>query len=115
MSVLVCPVCQGTMREVSKNGVLIDTCMQCRGVWLDRGELEKLANVVEENRGSWGGGRQSGSFLGGAAPQQRRDYDERRDDRRYPDRDDDDDDRRRRQLGYGAPQKKRKSFLDLFD
>lgn len=35
------------MKEVSKGGVLIDTCTQCRGVWLDRGELaprEELRN-----------------------------------------------------------------------
>lgn len=32
MSVLTCPVCQGVMKEVSKGGVLIDTCTQCRGV-----------------------------------------------------------------------------------
>jgi uncharacterized protein len=48
MSALSCPVCQGTMREISKEGVLIDTCTQCRGVWLDRGELEKLIGLVEQ-------------------------------------------------------------------
>ncbi len=47
MSILSCPVCQGAMREISKEGVLIDTCTQCRGVWLDRGELEKLVGVVD--------------------------------------------------------------------
>jgi uncharacterized protein len=42
MSVLTCPVCQGAMREYNRDGILIDSCTQCRGVWLDRGELEKL-------------------------------------------------------------------------
>lgn len=31
------------MREINHQGVLIDTCLECRGVWLDRGELEKIA------------------------------------------------------------------------
>jgi len=30
------------MREVEKNGVTVDICPSCKGVWLDRGELEKL-------------------------------------------------------------------------
>jgi Zn-finger nucleic acid-binding protein len=30
------------MREVEKAGVMIDICPDCKGVWLDRGELEKL-------------------------------------------------------------------------
>ena len=34
------------MKEVSRSGVVIDTCTRCRGVWLDRGELENLAAVV---------------------------------------------------------------------
>lgn len=42
MSALKCPVCSGAMREASRNGVMIDTCTRCRGVWLDRGELDKL-------------------------------------------------------------------------
>lgn len=43
MNFLTCPVCRGEMRETIREGVTIDTCSQCRGVWLDRGELEKLA------------------------------------------------------------------------
>ena len=97
MTVLNCPVCQGAMREVSRNGVLVDTCTQCRGVWLDRGELEKIASIVGEP--------EQKSFLGGAAPA--RSYDKRR----YDD-DDNDDDRRHRQ---GRPSDRRRSFLDFFD
>lgn len=42
-----CPVCDGViMREVEKNGVLIDVCPSCKGVWLDRGELDKLMRDV---------------------------------------------------------------------
>lgn len=30
------------MVEIDRDGVTIDRCEKCRGVWLDRGELEKL-------------------------------------------------------------------------
>lgn len=46
-----CPVCEGSrMREVEKNGILIDICPTCKGVWLDRGELDKLMQDVREVR-----------------------------------------------------------------
>lgn len=46
-----CPVCEGSrMREVEKDGILIDVCPTCKGVWLDRGELEKLMQGVREVR-----------------------------------------------------------------
>lgn len=39
-----CPV-DGTMLVVSeRSGVEIDYCPQCRGVWLDRGELDKIVD-----------------------------------------------------------------------
>ena len=37
-----CPVCASDLRAMDRSGVEIDYCPQCRGVWLDRGELEKL-------------------------------------------------------------------------
>ncbi len=38
-----CPVCIDTLLVMSeRQGVEIDYCPQCRGVWLDRGELDKL-------------------------------------------------------------------------
>lgn len=46
-----CPVCNDVrMREVEKDNVLIDVCPDCKGVWLDRGELEKLLQGVHEVR-----------------------------------------------------------------
>lgn len=43
---MLCPSCRtAEMDEVSKQGVLIDVCPQCRGVWLDRGELEKILSA----------------------------------------------------------------------
>jgi Zn-finger nucleic acid-binding protein len=38
-----CPRCGSTsLDERERNGVTVDVCPSCRGVWLDRGELEKL-------------------------------------------------------------------------
>ncbi len=39
---LVCPKCQGKMRNLERDGVTVDVCKQCRGVFLDRAELERL-------------------------------------------------------------------------
>ena len=42
-----CPLCLDQVLEpYIRSGIEIDVCPSCRGVWLDRGELEKLA--VEE-------------------------------------------------------------------
>ena len=38
-----CPVCTDVNLAMSdRQGIEIDYCPQCRGVWLDRGELDKL-------------------------------------------------------------------------
>lgn len=38
-----CPRCSGSpLTERDRDGVTIDVCTACRGIWLDRGELEKL-------------------------------------------------------------------------
>ncbi|GGX17444.1 TFIIB-type zinc ribbon-containing protein [Undibacterium macrobrachii] len=38
-----CPVCENTNLLMSeRQGIEIDYCPQCRGVWLDRGELDKI-------------------------------------------------------------------------
>jgi Zn-finger nucleic acid-binding protein len=39
---MTCPKCQGQMRQYERNGVTIDQCTECRGIFLDRGELERL-------------------------------------------------------------------------
>ena len=39
---MVCPACGGEMRTVAREGIEIERCTSCRGVFLDRGELEKL-------------------------------------------------------------------------
>ena len=43
-----CPSCANRLVEVERTGVLIDACPSCRGVWLDRGELDKI--LVAERR-----------------------------------------------------------------
>jgi uncharacterized protein len=37
-----CPVCQVPLAMSDRQGIEIDYCPQCRGVWLDRGELDKI-------------------------------------------------------------------------
>ena len=38
-----CPVCDGVnLKMAERQGVEIDYCPQCRGIWLDRGELDKI-------------------------------------------------------------------------
>lgn len=37
-----CPVCNVALTMTDRQGVEIDYCPKCRGVWLDRGELDKL-------------------------------------------------------------------------
>lgn len=43
-----CPVCKVPLVMSDRQGVEIDYCPQCRGVWLDRGELDK---IIERSRG----------------------------------------------------------------
>ncbi len=40
--VLRCPRCDAALTVSTRSGVEIDHCSSCRGVWLDRGELDKL-------------------------------------------------------------------------
>ena len=86
-----CPIDQAELVMSDRQGIEIDYCPQCRGVWLDRGELDKIiersaAEPAPRDRGAPAGD----------------------DGRRYErDRDYDDDRPRRRRRG---------SFLDeLFD
>ena len=42
---LTCPKCHGTMRQYERSGVHVDQCSECRGIFLDRGELERLIDA----------------------------------------------------------------------
>src|SRR3546814_10791642 len=44
---MLCPVCKVTLSISDRQGVEIDFCPQCRGVWLDRGELDKIVERSE--------------------------------------------------------------------
>jgi hypothetical protein len=97
------------MRTYERSGVTVDQCGDCRGIFLDRGELERLVDAEQ------------GWQRGHSAPRDR-DYERERERDRKPsfpnpfgDRDDDDDDDRRR-YSQGSHKKRKKSFFDeLFD
>lgn len=42
---LICPKCGSEMRSYERNGVLVDQCTGCKGLFLDRGELERLVDA----------------------------------------------------------------------
>jgi hypothetical protein len=46
MPLLMCPNDSTAMQTLERSGVQFDMCPSCRGVWLDRGELEKLMDAA---------------------------------------------------------------------
>ena len=90
-----CPICtDSTLVMTDRQGIEIDYCRSCRGVWLDRGELDKL---IERSAGAAAAAPQPAVMTMPAPPRQK-------------DWDDDDDYKR------GYPYKKKKSLLgELFD
>jgi Zn-finger nucleic acid-binding protein len=49
-----CPRCLTPMSTYERSGVVVDQCPDCRGLFLDRGELERL---VDAESGGWTGPR----------------------------------------------------------
>ena len=48
---MLCPVCPNVELKMSeRKGVEIDYCPKCRGVWLDRGELDKIVDLSAPDR-----------------------------------------------------------------
>ncbi len=90
-----CPSCNEFLVMADKNGVEIDYCPKCRGIWLDKGELEKImerTNQHYSNRDNY-----------------EKDYHEKS----YVPRHDDD---YRHSHNPQHPHKKKKSFFDeMFD
>lgn len=86
-----CPVCAVPLVMSDRQGVEIDYCPQCRGVWLDRGELDKIIERSGRDMPPLQGAPATPSPQAGASWGQ--------------------------QGGYGhKPYKRRKSFLEeLFD
>ena len=48
---MLCPVDQTELRPVERQGVELDYCPRCRGVWLDRGELDKIVDRTADGLG----------------------------------------------------------------
>ena len=93
-----CPIDNVDLVMADRQGIEIDYCPTCRGVWLDRGELDKL---IERSVPAVA-----------PAPRESRGYD--RDERRHEERRYDDD--RYRAQGHYPRKKKRESFLsEIFD
>jgi len=94
---MACPACRTALVMSERQGIEIDYCPACRGVWLDRGELDK---IIERSAGP----------ATAAPPPQQHQPDPRH---QQPYRDHDD----RRHYGQqGHHPKRRKSFLEeLFD
>ena len=111
-----CPCCpSSTLVMTDRSGIEIDYCPECRGVWLDRGELDKIIERAAPTVGTMplaaplaaplAGAPLAGTPLAGPPP---------RADKRDWDDDDDDDDYRR----HGRPlaKRKKKGLLgELFD
>jgi len=45
---LTCPKCTGIWQTQRRNGVAVERCVGCQGVFLDRGELERLIDAESE-------------------------------------------------------------------
>jgi uncharacterized protein len=101
MPLLTSPIDGSTMRQIHRYGIEFDVCPTSGGVWLDKGELEKLMHLIREEVLA-----ESGPAPGYAAP--RDDYRDRGDGRDRRDRDDDDDDDRRRG-------RRKSRLMDIFD
>jgi uncharacterized protein len=96
-----CPTCPNTSLVMTdRQGVEIDYCPQCRGVWLDRGELDKLMDrAASEAAAASAAQARPGTAAAQHSPAYHRDFD----DSDYP----------VRSGGYG---KRRKSWLnEIFD
>jgi Zn-finger nucleic acid-binding protein len=92
MPLLMCPNDNVAMQTANRSGVEFDFCPSCRGVWLDRGELEKLMSSAREADE-------------GPVQARPREYD--RDDDRDRSRWNDDDYRRKKRRGF--------DIFDIFD
>jgi uncharacterized protein len=49
---LVCPKCGATMRGYERTHIQVEQCEECRGIFLDHGELERL---IDAEGGGWSG------------------------------------------------------------
>jgi Zn-finger nucleic acid-binding protein len=115
-----CPVCDVPLSISSREGVEIDFCPQCRGVWLDRGELDKVIERASaamggpaRERGERGSERRYEGDRPRYADDDRRRYEDR--DRRYDERRYDDRGHHGHDDDYYRKKKKRSFLDDIFD
>lgn len=52
---LICLKCSSRMRTYKRNGITIDQCTVCHGIFLDRGELERLIGAESSYLGAHSG------------------------------------------------------------
>ena len=117
MPLLMCPNDNAPMQTLERSGVQFDMCPTCRGVWLDRGELEKLMEgaTAEGRAAAPAPAPQQAAPYPPAQPYPPQTYppqgyrDERRPEQRGHD------DRYRRDDDYRYKKKKRDSIFDIFD
>lgn len=50
-----CPRCNIKMEKLKKEDVILDICKKCGGMWLDKGETEKLIKIARRIRGEKSG------------------------------------------------------------
>lgn len=101
-----CPIDGETLVMSERRGVEIDYCPRCRGVWLDRGELDKLVAVAERDDDDRWGDRERG---GDRHDSDRYDSDQYVSGGRY-------DDRERFDRDHSGGRRRKKSFLgEMFE
>ena len=117
MPLLMSPIDGQPMKQVNRFGIELDVCTASGGVWLDKGELEKLLAIMREEverESAAPEGLHPQQYPGKNAPQQRFKHDD----------DDDDDDDRYRQKHHHAqgmhhgqhrPKSKMSRIMDVFD
>jgi uncharacterized protein len=101
-----CPVCKIPLVMSDRQGVEIDYCPQCRGVWLDRGELDK---IIERS------GAQDSAPQPLAQPAGVQRAPDPRGDRSAYYGDDDGHGHRRQHGRHDHPRRRKSFFEDLFD
>ncbi|MGV8952915.1 MAG: zf-TFIIB domain-containing protein [Cypionkella sp.] len=102
-----CPIDNETLVMADRGGVEIDYCPKCRGVWLDRGELDKIIERSSQEAPAAQVTPQPAPIY---QPEPQAYREAPRELQRRHDHDEDDDHR------YGRKKKRRESFLsDIFD
>jgi uncharacterized protein len=101
-----CPNCNETLLITERKSVEIDYCPSCRGVWLDKGELDKIIAFSNEGPHQHTQPHPENTH--------KPEYRENTNWKKYDD-DDDDDDYKRKDYNKSGPKKKSSFLGDLFD